>query len=85
MPATSPPPFATQVRVPTNALSTIHHQPQVAVKWNLTCTADCPAAAGSGTSRCPVTSSVVRSQTLVQVVPPSVLRSTSATWPLIPL
>ena len=63
-----------------NTLSIDHHQPNVLMKWNRTCTSDCPAACGIGMLTWPSTLVVVCSHTLVQVCPPSRLMSTSAFW-----
>src|SRR5205814_6709261 len=81
IPATRPPGMGAQVRVPTNTLSSSHHQPKLLVKWNRTFTLAFPAACGIGMSICPVTEVSVCSHTLVQVCPPSILRSTSAVLP----
>src|SRR5215472_10076368 len=64
-----------------NTLSSDHHQPKLLMKWKRTWTSDWAAACGIGMLTGPLTLEVVCSHTLVQVCPPSRLRSTSAVCP----
>jgi hypothetical protein len=63
-------------------LSSSHHQPKKPVKWNRTSTPVCPAACGTGTSKCdgPRTESEPCDHTGIQVAPLSMLTSTVPVW-----